>query len=167
MFNTSTLEMLGYTAVLEGERIVAICRPGTNPKMIEEGSERFTDIEHMCGRLSNLHYMAAAIDKAEHLIDEIPATDYDRSGEKQFQYLMSQPHLMATGLIYIALRGFQRTGDIPRMRAALTLLIEHERHGLDGRDAVALIFGLSKEHDATDQIAWNYVSGAQPIGLLE
>lgn len=85
------------------------------------------------GRLNNVNYMAYAID-----MFDVGATEEieSASGTKQFQYLISSDFLF-TGLIYVALRRFQRQGQLEALRGGLALLFGVEDGVLSARDAVS------------------------------
>ena len=101
------------------------------------------------GRLSNVAYMAHAIDAADG-IDGGPATAHQAQGRLQIAHLLSWDGGSAhghVGLLYVALRRLQRAGDLQRMRAGLALLVAVDTRELDGTAALAALGDVAPGFD--------------------
>lgn len=141
-FNSETLTMLGYDCETDGDSILWVRKVGKGAfATAMAGSPQFEDVRHMCGRLDNIDYMAPAIDMFDGAITKLPGGQRAENGYTQLHHLFSIDR-GAAAMFYVALRRFQRAGDLPRLRAGLALLIAYDRHHLDGRDAVALLLGV-------------------------
>tara|TARA_B100000929_G_scaffold130776_1_gene103529 strand:+ start:1790 stop:2278 length:489 start_codon:yes stop_codon:yes gene_type:complete len=90
-------------------------------------------LDKLEGRLSNVDYMAHAIDIFDTARSNVPGTP---AGNEQFAHLMRRENLVWHGLLYVALRRFQREGRNDALRAGLAMLISTERGIIAGRDAV-------------------------------
>lgn len=135
------LEAAGYE-FLEGRVQAPGAGPGNNIR-----EKAFLD--QLEGRLSNIAYMAHAIDifdTASSCVARNPA------GGQQFAHLMNPKRdLVWTGFLYVALRRFEREGRLDLLRAGLGLLIAVEKGIASGRDAVqAMAHDLVQLHDIRD-----------------
>lgn len=86
------------------------------------------------GRLSNVRYMAHAMDIFDTGQSHEP---YDHSGSRQFDHLMSKPGLQWTGYLYVAIRRAQRERRLLDVQRGLALLLAMEQGIIEGRAAVS------------------------------
>lgn len=100
----------------------------------------------MEGRLSNIAYMAHAIDIFDTAQSNVAP---NKDGTQQFAHLMNyERDLFWTGYIYVALRRFQREERNDLLRTGIGLLLAYEQGIMSGRDAVqALAPNLVQMHD--------------------
>lgn len=105
-------------------------------------------LDKLEGRLSNVDYMAHAMDIFDIAQSNVPGTN---AGNQQFAHLMSREHFVWHGLLYVALRRFQREGRQDALRAGLAMLISTEQGIIAGRDAVqAMAPDLVQMQDTRD-----------------
>lgn len=107
------------------ERVGRLREIGFEPRSdVVRGEAAIDRMNHIAGRLSNVQYMANAIDAA----DGIPEADRARAvpgGARQFAHLMEADgsDRGAMGRCYVALRRAQRDGDHDRVRVGLVMLV--------------------------------------------
>ncbi len=123
------LAAAGFTFTKEG----ALAPGGDEP------IRRLATLEKLEGRLANVRYMAAAMDEFD-----IGSTDQpnDANGRRQFEHLMnpSFPDRW-TGYIYVAMRRFQRDGELAKLSLMLGMLVAYEDKLVSGRallDTIAI-----------------------------
>lgn len=134
------LNTAGYRIISEqGGEITSIAREDESISILK-GSAVFEEVERLCGLLSNVSYMAEAIDFADDASEEI-----DKSGIKgkhQFEHLLSRGHLVPTGLLYFALRRYERRGDFMKARAVLQMLAASDSSDIAHSNAAMLALGI-------------------------
>lgn len=89
----------------------------------------------MNGRLSNIEYMARAMDRLDNVADPAPGTS---AGDRQFAHLVE--HHPTAALLYFALRRLQRNGDVDGLRRGLTVLLAYDHDEMDSEDAIAMLW---------------------------
>jgi hypothetical protein len=94
---------------------------------------------HMNGRLSNLAYMAKAIDEYDGVVYGGPDREDFAQGKQQFDHLMSRSGLKGIGLTYMALRRIQRAGNLVALRVGLTILLALDHDEISASDALAAL----------------------------
>ncbi len=140
MMNAHLLNTAGYRVISEqGGTITAIAREDERT-IIKKNSEVFEEVERLCGLLSNVSYMASAIDFADDASEEIEKSSM--KGKHQFEHLLSHGHLVPTGLLYLALRRYERRGDFMKARAVLQMLAASDSSDIAHSNAAMLALGI-------------------------
>ena len=88
------------------------------------------------GRLSNVAYMARAIDIFDQAEEKAEGT---MMGKKQFDHLMNQDRLRSAAHVYIGLRRAQRTSNMQMLRIGLSLLVAAEKGLMTMQDVARLL----------------------------
>lgn len=125
--NIDLLTSIGFTVRSTGELCLA---DG------EEVCDRnFDQLETMAGRVSNIRYMANAMDLYDRISQPAPAV---RGGRQQFEHLLNFiPNL---ALIYFALRRLQRQNNLPALRSGLSLLLAFEKQQISAEDVLSILW---------------------------
>ncbi len=140
MMDAHLLNVAGYRVISEqGGSIACIAREDES-HIIRKGSVVFEEVERLCGLLSNVSYMAEAIDFADDASEEIEKSGI--KGKMQFEHLLSRGHLVPTGLLYFALRRFERRGDFMKARAVLQMLAAGDGNDVDHSNAAMLALNI-------------------------
>jgi hypothetical protein len=107
---------------------------------IARSDERINRMEHIAGRLSNVAYMAHAIDAADGIapVDRAPSV---AGGQRQFDHMMDggQKGIVESGRCYVALRRAQREGDHDRVRTGLVLMVAADNGEIGYKDVLKAI----------------------------
>ena len=120
------------------ERVARLREIGFDPPSdVVRGEAAIDRMNHISGRLSNVQYMANAIDAA----DGIPEADRARGvagGARQFAHLMESDRRDGgdMGRCYVALRRAQRAGDHDRVRVGLVMLVAADRDEIGHSDVL-------------------------------
>lgn len=134
------LNTAGYRVISEqGGEITSIAREDESISILK-GSVVFEEVERLCGLISNVSYMASAIDFADDASEEIDKSSM--KGKHQFEHLLSRGHLVPTGLLYFALRRYERRGDFMKARAVLQMLAASDSSDTAHSNAAMLALGI-------------------------
>jgi hypothetical protein len=120
------------------ERVARLREIGFDPPSdVVRGEGAIDRMNHIAGRLSNVQYMANAIDAA----DGIPEAERARGvagGARQFAHLMESDRRDGgdMGRCYVALRRAQRAGDHDRVRIGLVMLVSADRDEIGHSDVL-------------------------------
>ncbi len=121
---------------MDEDRLVqAMRRVGFQTDAILRGPQSEDFMREVVGRVSNVAYMANAIDEADGVPREnrAPASN---GGHRQFKHLIEgDAGVHPIGLAYVALRRAQRRGDDDMFRAGLLMMVVADR-GLAAHSAV-------------------------------
>ena len=136
MKDIERLAAIGFKMLPGGSRPRLALADGTAVR--EERLERFAAI---AGRLSNVAYMARAVDRLDGVAEPAPGTS---DGDRQFAHLVAVGRSTAgdhpVALIYVALRRLERAGDFARLRAGLAILLAFDDGELCGAVAVDAVW---------------------------
>ncbi|MAM39529.1 MAG: hypothetical protein CL949_13740 [Erythrobacter sp.] len=111
----------------------------TNTTAYAPGSDKVGHIrkeqtlDRLEGRLCNVEYMAHAMDIFDTGASVLPL---NREGRRQFDYFVNGRGKAILGLLYVALRRFQRENRRDALRAGLAMLVASEDGIISVRDAV-------------------------------
>ena len=120
------------------ERVGRLKEIGFDPPAdVVRGADAMDRMNHIAGRLSNIQYMANAIDAA----DGVPEAERARGvagGARQFAHLMESDRRDGRdmGRCYVALRRAQRAGDHDRVRIGLVMLVAADRDEIGHSDVL-------------------------------
>ena len=120
------------------ERVGRLREIGFEPRSdVVRGEVAIDRMNHIAGCLSNVQYMANAIDAA----DGIPEAERARSvpgGARQFAHLMEGDGKDRgdMGRCYVALRRAQRAGDHDRVRVGLVMLVAADKDEIGHSDVL-------------------------------
>lgn len=152
----SHLRSVGYV-VTDGP-FNGISAPGSeihrNGRPMTASSRSHDRLREMNGRLSNISYMAHAIDELDGVAHRGPEHGDAESGRAQLISMLDtdMPERRMTGLLYVALRRLQRIGNISGLRTGLVILLAHDRGEISGRDALSAVWPDALRRDG-DEIA--------------
>lgn len=122
---------LGFTFGPNPDRLTIIYPDGTT----QSGTRQIDRLRHLSGRMSNIAYMARAMDQ----YDGIQGTEGSTAGDKQFEHLFTIDE-GGLALIYFALRRLQRAGEVDLLRHGLALLMAYEDGVISISDALSAIW---------------------------
>lgn len=153
--NTLThLRSVGYV-VTDGP-FNGISAPGSgthhNGRPMTASSRSHDRLREMNGRMSNIAYMARAIDELDGVAHRGPERDDAVGGREQLIHMLGtdMPELRMTGLLYVALRRLQRTDSLSALRTGLVILLAHDNGEISGRDALSAVWPAALRKDCEE-----------------
>lgn len=93
------------------------------------------EFDKMGGRVSNIGYMARAMDHYDGVTSPADGTP---QGDRQFEHLLSR--FPTSAMVYFALRRRQRNGDLAGLRTGLALLLAFEQDLITPHDILAALW---------------------------
>ena len=108
------------------------------PVGVTRSQERIERMGHIAGRLSNVRYMANAIDAMDGIPEEQRAPAV-QNGDKQLRHMLGNaiPELNLGGRCYVALRRAEREGDMAALRTGLVMMVSADNREIGYADVLA------------------------------
>jgi hypothetical protein len=110
------------------------------PVGVTRSEERIDRMRHIAGRLSNVRYMANAIDAMDGIPEGLRAPAV-QNGDKQLRHMLGNgiPELNMGGRCYVALRRAEREGDMAALRTGLVMMVTADNREIGYADVLTAL----------------------------